>query len=270
MRDGNTDFAFASGYIACIGYILYFLYKKIVRNEKIKLDGDLLYIINLLYLYLGWEKFVIGYTRYAGIIIILSTILLIKIMLNCIEKKSIIAIFIIAGVLFHTGYNGVRQYINLMPIINYDLALHGNEERKEKIINNIKKVFKDKNKIKYDIDGIWGVIGDDSAVPLFLNVNDRIIHIERGIKTGETEKTMKIYWNNILNNDIYVPIYKSKLKKKLDYFDKYQFEIIEIVEKIEDVSFFEDNEIIYIVKVKYNKNISSGNEQIFEKLYNEM
>ena len=95
-----------------------------------------------------------------------------------------------------------------------------------------------------------GVIYDDSAVPMFLNVDDRLVHLEYGFKTGNSIKSEEIYWQNILNNDIYVPLYKLKLEGKLQYLDRFHFEIVEITDKIENVKFLEGDSTIYIVKVK--------------------
>lgn len=268
---GKTDFAFASGYIIAILYIMYvIIYKKVVKKEKVKLDINLIYVINLLYLYIVWEKFIIGYTRYAGIIIVLSTILTIKIFLDSVEKQKTIVILVLAGILCGTAYQGVYQYIYYGSAYNYVLALQGNVEAKETIKKNAQQVLKDKINIRYNIDGIWGVIYDDSAVPMLLNEDDKIVYLEYGFKTGETEKSQNIYWKNVLENDIYVPLYSFKLEGKLQYFDKFHFEVVEIADIITNANFLKDDEVIYIVKVKYNENISSGNTEIFERLQKEM
>ncbi len=267
---GKTDFAFASGYIIVILCIMYATYKKVIKKEKVKLDINLIYVINLLYLYLVWEKFVIGYTRYAGIIIVLATIFIIKIFLDSIEKQKIIEILVLAGILCGTAYQGIYQYIYYGPAYNYYAALQGNVVAKDLIKSNIKKVFKDKINIRYDIDGIWGVIYDDSAVPMLLNEDDRIVHLEYGIKTGNSEKSQNLYWKNVLENNIYVPLYNLKLDGKLQEFDRFHFEVVEIVDVITNANFLKDDGVIYIVKIKYNENISSGNKEIFERLQKEI
>lgn len=266
---GKTDIAFAAGYIIIIAYFIKLLYNRLIKKEKIQLDGMLIYVINLLYLYIVWEKFIIGYTRYAGIIVVLSSILIIKLFLNAIQEKKIIMILILAGILTLGALQSAEQYIQYGSPIKYVQAYKKDIGAINTIKQNIGCLFKDKRKYKYDIDGIWGVIYDDSAVPMLLNTDDRLVHLEYGFKTGQSEKTDEIYWDNVLNNDIYVPLYSFKTEGKLEYFDIFHFEIEEIVDVIEYVNFLQGNQTIYIVKVKYNENISSGNKEIFEKLQQE-
>jgi hypothetical protein len=265
---GSTDLAFASGYIIVIAYLLFALYKRIVKREKSD-RNELLYITILFYFYLVWEKFIIGYTRYAGIIPVLATIFIIKIFVELIDRKKIIAIFIVSMMLCIAAYQGVSQYIYLGDMYNYIILKNNySESMVEYLKENIRAVFKDRKNEKYEIDGIWGVIYDDSAVPMLLNENARLVHLEYGIKTGETEKSQNIYWENVLNNDIYVPLYTLKLDGKLEYLDKYHFEITEISYIIVNESFLKGDSFLYIVKVRYNED-ATGNKEIFEKLLSE-
>lgn len=266
---GETDFSFASGYIVAIIYLIYLLYKKIIKKEKLELTTTI-YILNLLYFYIVWEKFIIGYTRYAGVIAVLSTILIIKVFVNSVKTQKIVAILILSGTLMMTAYQGIYQYAYYGSPINYVSALQGNISSRYNIKVNMYKLFKDRENLKYDIDGVWGVIYDDSAVPTLLNVDDRLVHLEYGFKTGESEISQKIYWDNVLNNDIYVPLYSFKLQGKLDYFDRFGFKVTEIVDIITNPSFLQWDAPIYIVKVEYDEEKLGGNKDIFDKLEKEL
>ena len=262
---GRTDIAFAIGYIIAMIYIIYAVFKKIIKKENIS-NKLFLYNITLIYLYLVWAKFVIGYTRYAGAILVLSSILIIYTLIKLIQKQKMILTIIISTILCYAALLGCYQYLYYGSAYNYSLVIQGNLGINKKIKEDISVIFKDRSSIKYDIDGIWGVIYDDSAVPLFLNVDDRLVHLEYGFKTGETQKAQDIYWDNVLNNDIYVPIYTLK-NGKIEYLDRFKFEITEIADILEDVNFLDGEDIIYIVKVKYNENIEQGdNKEIFERL----
>ena len=267
---GDTDIAFAIGYGIIIGYILKIVYKKLIKKEEIKIDNMLIYVLTLLYLYLVWELFIIGYTRYAGIIVIMSSILMIKVFLDSIEKQKIVITLLVAGLLFYGGCQAAIQYVQNGSPIKYVQALNKVPDSFNIIKQNVGCLLKDKENIKYDIDGVWGVIYDDSAVPMLLNTDDRLVHLEYGTKTGESEKAKELYWDNILNNEIYVPLYSFKTEGKLEYFDIFHFEITEIVDVIPYVNFLQGNQTIYIVKVKYNENISEGNKEIFERLQQEI
>ena len=71
---------------------------------------------------------------------------------------------------------------------------------------------------------------------------------------GKTEKTYQMYWDLVLNNEIYMPIYEFKLKDTLDYLNRYHFQITEVVDTLTNVSFLDNTDYIYIVKVKYDEN----------------
>ncbi len=265
---GLTDFAFPFGYIILGLYTIYAIYIKIIKKQKLN-ETMLVYCTTLLYLYLVWPKFVIGYTRYAGAIAILSMLLMIKTLIEAVRNQKIITCIILSSAICLSTGVGVCQYLYYGTTYNYSLIVQGNLGINKNVKQNIKNIYKDKEIVKYDIEGIWGVIYDDSAVPMFLNVDDRLVHLEYGFKTGNSIKSEEIYWQNILNNDIYVPLYKLKLEGKLQYLDRFHFEIVEITDKIENVKFLEGDSTIYIVKVKYNESISSKNKEIFEKMLNE-
>jgi len=266
---GHTDICFYMGYIICGLYLIYLLYKKIVKKEKIQ-DSMLVYNILLLYFYIVWAKFIIGYTRYAGVILVLSTLLIIKVLMDAMQNKKMIISTLLSGILCISAILGCYQYFYYGSLYNYSLVEQGNLSVNQKIKNNIKNIFKDRKNVKYDIDGIWGAIYDDSAVPLLLNVDDKIVHLEYGFKTGDTKKSQDIYWDNVLNNDIYIPIYSFKLGGKIEYLNNFKFEIIEIVDVLKDVSFLEEDDTIYIVKVKYNENLEKNNKDIFLNLQKEI
>jgi hypothetical protein len=266
---GKTDLAFPVGYILLGLIIAYFIYKKIIKKEKYNKEL-LIYSFILLYFYLVWAKFIIGYTRYAGVIAVLSNILIIKFFVESIKNKKIIISIFTSVILVIASMRGCYQYFCYGSLYNYSLVVQGNLRINSNIEENIERLYKDKNNGKYDIDGIWGVICDDSAVPMLLNVDDRIVHLEYGTKTGKSKKSQDIYWENILNNEIYVPLYELKWDGKFQYLDKYHFEITEIVDVLENVEFLQGESKIYIVKVKYNEEVSSGNKQIFEKLQKQL
>lgn len=262
---GQTDMVCYMGYIVCILNIAYFAYMKLIKKQKIQ-DKMLAYNVILMYLYIVWAKFVIGYIRYAGVILVLSSLLIIKTLIEAMQNKKMIISILLSTIIMLSVSLGCYQYFYNGALYNYSLIQQGNLGVVAKIKRNIKKLYIDKKNEKYDIDGIWGVIYDDSAVPLFLNVDDKLVHLEYGFKTGETQKSQELYWDNVLNNDIYVPLYTFKLDGKLEYFDRYKFEITEITDVLTDVSFLEGDSIIYIVKVKYNENLEKNNKEIFETL----
>lgn len=256
---GNTDLMFAIGYIISFILIIYeIIYKKIMKKQEIN-KKLLEYAMVLIYLYIVWEKFVIGYTRYAGIIPVLASIISIYFLISSIKNSKIILILVfftvicgssVAGLYEYTYYGSGQNYLRLFTNIEDENVV---TDIKNNIKKNIKKTLLcGKDTQKYDIDGVWGVLYDDSGVPTLLNVDDRIVELQYGTKTGKTEKTDKLYWNNVLNNDIYMPIYEDKMAGTLAYLNKYSFEIIDIVDTLTNVNFLGKSDYIYIAKVKYD------------------
>ncbi len=255
----RTDLNFGIGYIISIIYLLYILCKRIFKKEKIKLSTNILYCIYIIYLCLIWAKFSIGYTRYAGIIPVLSSILVIKLLISLIDKKAILSTIVVAFILAVASISGFYEWITHNVLIYYENNL-------ENLKTNVICLLKDQDYLKYDIDGIWGVITDDSGIPSMLNVDDRIVQLSTGFKIGETEASEKIYWDNVLNNDIYVPIYGRDSELKLKELDDFHFEITEIASILPNVLYLENATPIYIIKVKYNENKTTPNFILFNQI----
>ncbi len=259
----DTDLNFVTGYIISIIYLLYITYKKIVKKEKIELSINIVYTAYLLYLYLTWTKFSIGYTRYAGIIPVLSSVLIIKLLLKLLNMKNLLLVTLTAYILGAAAYLGFSNWLVCCVFTHYDF-------KNQDVLGNLKLNFscllKDQDYLKYDIDGIWGVINDDSAIPSMLNVDDKIVQLAYGLKTGDTDISKKIYWDNVLNNDIYIPLWELKFNDKLIELDRYNFEITEITDILPNALYLENATPIYIVKVKYNENKTTPNFIIFDDI----
>lgn len=260
----GTDINFATGYIISIAYMIHFVYKKFIKKEKLNISINYIYSIYIIYLCLTWGKFSIGYTRYAGIIPVLSSIFVIKLLIKTLEDKKLLSVILLSFILVFSAYFGFSNWLKWHVFVNYDSNNVGDVAENIKI--NISCLLKDQDYLKYDIDGIWGVIYDDSMVPSMLNVDDKIVQLAYGFQIGETEVSEKIYWENVLENDIYVPIYKPKYTDKLNELDKFNFKVIEIVDTIPNALFLYKAAPIYIVKVEYIENEETPNFVIFDNL----
>ena len=266
---GNTDLMFAIGYIISFVLVIYeIIYKKIMKKQEIN-KKLLEYSILLIYLYIVWGKFVIGYTRYAGIIPVLVSIISIYFLISAIKNNKIILILVFSTIICGSSVAGLYKYVYYGSGQKYiSLFINRNDEAvvtsiKSNIKKNIKKALGlNKNIEKYDIDGVWGVLYDDSGIPTLLNVDDRMIELQYGTKTGKTEKSDELYWNNVLNNDIYMPIYEDKMEGTISYLNTYDFEIVDVVDTLTSVNVLGGNDdYIYIAKVKYDSE-NYGKNQI--------
>lgn len=272
LQHGLTDFAFASGYVVSLVYFIIGIYDAVKKAGKIDKRKWFLAAV-LIYDYLVWERFVLGYTRYAGIIPVLGMIFVVCLLWEGIIKNNkmkkigcmaAISISILIAVIEYCGYCAPRYYAcYFMPAIAKRL---NEEDLPLKIYQSFAMLGRDRDKLSYDIDGIWGVVRDDSMAPQLLSVDDRIVYLEYGFKTGETEKSQQIYWDNILNNHIYVPLYGDLIYEKLALLDENHFELVEIADTLDDVPFIQGNQTLYVVQVAYNAQHINGNEELFAEL----
>ncbi len=185
------------------------------------------------------------------------------------EASEIVCIVIVSlsflvGGLQYCGYCAPRYYAC------YFVPAIAEKFREDNPALKIRQAFtmwgKDRDKLSYDIDGIWGVVRDDSLSPQLLSTDDRIVYLEYGFKTGETEKANQIYWDNVLNENIYIPLLEGLTKDKLKILDENHFEISEITDILYSVPFIQGEQTVYIVRVQYNREHNDGNTEILEIL----
>lgn len=270
----KIDYSFFAGYIVSIVYLIYLviykiIYKKYIRKEKITIN-KLYLCFSLLILYFNFvlAKFCIGYVRYGGIIPIVSSIFIIKMLLDFFENKKLFLTIIMSYFICAAAILGISNYLSTGKMRHYaGFFVNTNTQT---ILNNAMQnaicLFRDQDHLKYDIDGVWGVIADDSGIPSMLNVDDDIVQLSKGIKTGNTDSANKIYWDKVLNNDIFIPIYDDKRDAKLLELDHNNFEIVEIVNYFPNVLYTYSAKDMYIVKVKYNEKFEKNNKEIYNKL----
>lgn len=262
----TVDCMWYLGFIVTIIYLIYVVFNKIVRKKEIDLDS-MLYAFLLLINYFIWAKFVLGYERYGIAIPVLADIFVIIIFLKSIDSKKVLVTFstaLMLGVAVITSYKYYTFYNdNLLKRIRFK-----DTEGIHSMFNNFKFIFKDRTNETYDIDGIWGVVLDNSAQPVLLNVNDPIVHLEYGDKTTPNDLTEEMYWNLINNNDIYVPISKDRIDPTISTLTINNFKIEKLEKVLNNVDFLQDKNCIYIVKVKYQKE-KPNNREIFDNILKE-
>ena len=273
-RIGVTNIAFAAGYLLSLVYFVKGLYAGICKKKMIDKRKWLLSCI-LLYDCLVWGKYMIGYIRYAGIIPVLGMIFVIWLLWEGIALKgrgreivciAVVSVSVLAGGVQYCRHCVPKWYaFYLIPA-----RTESGKLKKPEFAFKIRQAFtmlgKDRDNLSYDIDGIWGAVGGDSLSPQLLSTDDRIVYLEYGIATGETEKAQQIYWDNVLNNHIYVPLFGNKTEEKLEILDAYHFEVSEITDILYEVPFVQEEQTMYIVRVQYNQEHNDGNRDIFDNL----
>ena len=232
-----VDVGWGIGFIVILGYIIYLLKNK-KTNTKI-FELSIIVFIN----YYIWQLFLIGYVRYATILLVLSLIITLTIICKLYEKRKLY--FGIASVIF---------IILCLPSIGYDMLIIVKDYQSiNEIITeyklNFSKLLKDRNNSKVEIDGIFGAIADDSLLPSLLRKDNGIYNLEEWVIITN-EKTQKMYENKILNKIIYVFVDDMTIELKKDYLNRNNFEILEINELEGEYNFLSPSDKLYLFKVK--------------------
>lgn len=233
-----VDFTWALGFIFIAGNIVNSILKKNFKN-----DLFILSIIVFINYYL-WEKFLIGYVRYATILLVLSLGIAVVSIDKIFEKHKksgiiLFCIFIIAS-LPSLGYDllvKVKDYSSITEIFS---------EYK----NNLKNIFRDRN-VYYNFgeDAILGAIGDDSLLPTMLENGNKIYNLEEWV-TITNDKTREMYEEKIFDKIIYVPVDELTRTRKEEYLEENSFEILEITELDGDFMFLSSSNKLYLYKVR--------------------
>ncbi len=237
-----VDIMWGLGFIICI--LNLFFYKIHKKNKNIRIFH--LSIILLIMYYL-WGSMLVGYVRYASVLLVLSLIVCISFIYLQYDKKRIMSIALTVLIILAS-----------IPSFGYDFLIiikdyHSFNEWISEYNSNLKFIFKDRNIKKIDFDGILGAIGDDSLIPCLLRNNNPIYNLEEWI-TITNPKTENLYHQKIFDKEIYVLVDKQTFERKKDYLNRNQFEILEQEELTDNFNLFSPSDTLYKLKVMKKTN----------------
>ena len=193
-----------------------------------------------------WEKMIIGYVRYASIIVVLGTIFFIANAYKIFNKNKC------AGKILFIVF-----IITMLPSIGYDLAVKVKDfssitDYFNEYFLNIKMIALDRKNEKIKVDGNFGSIGDDSMLPTLLRDKENYIYNLEEWVTATNKETEKLYKSKIYNKLFYVLVDENTVSLKEEYLKNNNFDIISI-EKLEgNFSFLSKSDTLYLYKVKKN------------------
>jgi hypothetical protein len=233
-----TDFTWAIGFISIILYIVKSIYSRKIKDNKI-FDLSIIILLN----YYFWERFLIGYVRYASILLVLSLMVTIMIINNTYKKNSKIgSAFLIIFIIMSLPSIG---YDFLIKVKDYDSIESFFTEYK----SNFTMILKDKKSDKLKIDGVLGAIGDDSLLPTLIRQDNPIYNLEEWV-TVSNDKTKSMYEEKINDNVIYVPVDELTKDRKEDYLNRNSFKILEVTELEGVYNFLSPSDKLYLYKVE--------------------
>ena len=241
------DYSWIVGYIFVLGFIFYCI---VINRKEIKTKQFKLAIISIVYTVI-WIIFLQGYMRYAGIIPIIWVVLIINFLQNYLSDW----IHILPDS-FKTKKikNMLFVYIIIMILVIGGICMSSYLDKK-----NAKYIFKDIERYneKIHIDGVWGATYDCCEFADLIREDDVPIYGLHKDYYKDSPKALEMWYERILNNDIYVIIdyyggdfEKCKRVKELKEDD---FEIEEIVHvyNADEIPYINTSGEWYLAKVKY-------------------
>lgn len=200
----------AIAYFIAIFYIIYNIVQILRKKQLPKITRLMALSLITIVLYLVWSKFLLGYTRYAIIVVTFSTFNALLISYEFFQKKKylIFTIFFI-GFLWNSAYFSY-QYLYSGKNLFYDNIANNTFSN---YIYNVKHIF-DSNQqiITFPEKSTWGVIAENSGDCIMINNTIPILNLTWGAATEDAQK--------ILEEDLkkYDHIYTAVSYLQLDYF----------------------------------------------------
>lgn len=245
---------FGISYACLITYIFITLLMKI-KNKKI--DNNLFeFAIIVIILNMVWSIFMLGYLRYALVLIVLNNMILFTLIYKLFYNKKYLTLSIVfITLMYNFGYS-YDKYINVNGFWSYNnIFAYGKESYKY----NIKKIFyKKSNKVKFPKNSAWGVVNSNSGFMKLLNDEIPMIYL-RDIGAKKSLTGM----NKALKNVKHLYIISDYLE-----FESFINSLNETKYKISNVygvykpSFVNYNNYLYIFELVENSKIN--NNMFFE------
>jgi len=172
------------GFLISFVYIIYYIIN-IIRKKKINKQRFFISIIVLL-LHLVWSKFILGYSRYGLVILILGNILVYMAIIDLFKNKR----FLLLGVAFVSLIINYDYSLNL--IMNSNNTIIANNLFNNDFVDykyNIKRLFSKNNiHINTTKDTAWGIVNYNSGYAQLINPKLPIINLTSSAATDYARK----------------------------------------------------------------------------------
>ena len=255
------------GYIISIIYALRYLYK-IIKYKKCDFNvNKFKFFISTIVLYLVWSKFLLGYSRYGLIVLVLSNISCCIFVYDLyVNKKVLLLSCFVPFLLYNFAYSSSNYMFK-----NQDWIYNNYYNSREQYKYNLKYLFaRDSNKnIKLGKNSAWAVVYNNSGLLQELNADVPMINLSEFIYLYSDKESS-------LKNDYTIKLIKKRLKKydkiytavdSLDYnrfldnLNKFEFEIVDSIKTISYNKLSNKNHYVYIFEIK-NKNKMTNNKEL--------
>lgn len=253
------------GYFISIGYVLYYGFRKIKKQEVDK--TRLFYFISTILCYLIWAKLQLGYSRYGLVVLVLGGISTVVFLTDIIKsKKNILIGLLLVLMLFNYNYSVVKYLAqNNFWIFN---NLYNN---KDDYRYNVEKLFSKEepvNKVFKD-NSAWLIFYYNAGYARMINNKLPIITATSGV---DNDYTREIYDKNLNKYDhFYTLVDALDFQNFIISLNDTQFKITDVVKVLSSNIIGTESSFTYIFEVeKCNKlcenKMFSSNLDYFEDI----
>lgn len=240
------------GYVISIIYILYYGFMKL-KNRNYKLNRDkVLFFISVFLFYIIWSKFMLGYSRYGLIVLVLGSITTCIFIYDIIVNKKIILLSImIPLILYNLSYcAGNYMYKEQDWIFNNYFNSRGEYKY------NLKNIFsRDAEKMELEENSVWAVVYNNSGLLQELNSNIPMINLsELGSSHSEykNDYTIDLIRDKLSKFDyIYTAVDTVDYNNLISSLNEFGFKIIEVKKVLNNTTLPRKNYYVYVFKIKY-------------------
>ena len=267
---GIVELSWAISYIICVINSIKALIKKLYLKEKIN-SVDVLYISTTI-LYLVWTKFMLGYTRYGLVILILGSICTFVYIINLFINRRI-KFFIIFLIVILVNYSN-QLYTFVSKANWYSFNNYFSKEYKNtgiSYIKNLEYIFDDRDiELNFENNSVIGIVYTNSAYAELVSEGVPIISLNDGVSNEYTKQLLN---NSIRNKKIYTILDCVDYEKIIKYLNKSGYRITSI-KGVYSPKFINNNNYLYIYEIEKTnkKNVIYDNQKKFvvkqEGLYN--
>lgn len=232
----------AIGYCSSIFYLCVSVINKI-RNKKININLLTISIITFMS-YLVWSKFMLGYTRYAIIVVLLGSIVTALLILELFKNKNyLIFTILIFSVIVNLAYTGHYYFYSNISLF-YD-NIFNNTLANYKY--NIEHLFdRNENTVKLPDNSVWGVVVENSGDCLLLNNSINIINLTYGAATDSSEKILE---DSLKKYDhIYTVVKYDNFEYFFNRLNEYNYDVVEVYDVVTSTN-SEDFGVYYIFEI---------------------
>ncbi len=246
----------AYGYVVAICYIIYYFIRRLKDKNYHLPKNKLSFFIAVVLFYLVWSKFILGYSRYGLVVLVLGSITTFILFYDVYRKKKY---FLLAALVPFLIYNFAYSMSNFM-FLEKDWIFNNYYNSPYDYTYNIKKIFSSgNNPVALEENSVWAVAYNNAGLLQSLNNQIPMINLNELSYIGSTSELRNDYTIEMIQNRLsqYDKIYTAV--DSLDYdlviknLNDYGYEIVAIKDVITSDMANDKRFFVYVFEIALKK-----------------